>query len=68
MNPASRASAAWYERFLDHMAPTHCAKSCLPRCGPIQRAQFTQMSLRVRAFYRVACTAIGPFLLTPSHA
>ena len=68
MNPASRASAAWYERFLDHVAPPHSAKSCLPRCGPIQRARFAQMSPRVRAFYRAMRTANATFLLTPSHA
>jgi hypothetical protein len=70
MNPAWRASAAWYAQFLDHMAlpPPHCARRYLPRSVPIQREQFARMSPRVLAFYRATRTANDAFLLTPSHA
>jgi hypothetical protein len=70
INPAWRASAAWYAQFLDHMAlpPPHCARRYLPRSVPIQREQFARMSPRVLAFYRATRTANDAFLLTPSHA
>lgn len=71
MNPAWRASAARYERFLDHMAlpPPHFARSYLPRSAPIQCANRSRRCRRgVLAFYRATRPANDAFLLTAPHA
>jgi hypothetical protein len=67
MTPASPASAAWYQRFADHMMlpPLHCARSYLARAGAIQRAP---LAPKVLAFYRATPSANDAVPLALSHA